>query len=124
MRLRGVFNHGYSILISNCIDAVHIRRHTIKMYRDDSFGARCDCSFKLGWAHRPTRAVDINKNRPRANIAYCPCGRDESHPDGYHFISRPDIETTECKMERTCTTVQTNAMIHATVCCEFLLKFR
>src|SRR6266566_1348677 len=124
MRLRGVFNHGYSILISNCVDAVQIRRHTIKVYRGNSFCARCDCGFKLGWAHRPTRTIDIYKNRGRADVADRPRGRDERHSDGYHFISRPDIETTECKVERTCTTVQTHAMIHATVCCEFLLKFR
>src|SRR6266566_9071065 len=51
MCLRGILNNGYSIFISNCVDAVHIRRHAIEVYRNYSLGARCDSSFKLGWAH-------------------------------------------------------------------------
>ena len=94
MCLRGVFNNGYSILISNRVDAVHVRRHAIEVYRDNSFGARCDCGFKLGRADGPTPRVDIYKNRLRAGVTDRPSSCYKSHRRRNHFISRPDIEAT------------------------------
>src|SRR5882762_7160363 len=108
--------------MSNRLDRIHVCRHAIDVDRDNCFCPWRDRSFKPRGAHRSTRRVDIYKNRFRADVANCPGSCYESQPNRNHFVSGPDVETAQGKMERARATVQAHTMIDPAVGCKFRLE--
>src|SRR5262249_8716197 len=122
MRLRGVFNYGQSVLLSNRSDAVHLCRHSIQMDGDNRFGTGRDGSFEPGGVHRAADRIDIHKDWRRADIADGPCGCDESHRHRDDFVFWTDIEATQRKMQRARAAVQAYTVSDSTVLREFCFE--
>src|SRR5882724_12719923 len=122
MGLRGVFNNRQAMSISNRLDAIYLCWHAKEMDWDNRFCSWRDRRLKLGGTHCSTRRVDIYKNWFRSDIANRPCSSYKGHRNRNHFISRPDIETAQGKVERARATVEAHAMTDSAVGCEFLLK--
>src|SRR5438094_4128192 len=103
---------------------MHFCRHPIEMDWNNCFCPTCNRSLKFRGAHCAARRIDIYKNRGCTDIVNGPSSCDKSHPNGNHFISRPDVETAQSEMERARATVQANAMIDSAVGCGFRLEIR
>jgi len=70
------------------------------MNRDNCFCSRCDRRLNVAGRDCSARRIDIYEDRFRANIANRPCSSYKGHPDRNHFITWPDVETAQRKMER------------------------
>ena len=111
------------MLNSDRVDPVHFRRHAIKMHWNYGFCPGSNGGFEFSRRHGPTCSIDINKNWRCTYITDRPSGRDETHSDGDYLIPWTNIKAAQCKMERACPAVQADAVVDATISCEFFLKF-
>src|SRR5438132_13643182 len=110
--------------ISDFLDPIHLCRHAIEMDGDNCFCSRRDRRLKLTRRHCSTQRIDIDKNRCRADIANCPGSSYERHRNCYYFVTGPDIETAQGKMERARAAVETYTVIGFAVGCKFRFEIR
>mmetsp|Transcript_115589 Transcript_115589/g.188375 ORF Transcript_115589/g.188375 Transcript_115589/m.188375 type:complete len:383 (+) Transcript_115589:527-1675(+) len=122
VRLRSILNHHKIVPFCNIKDCVHVTAMTIQMHRHDGFGLRCDRGLKLAAIkHVVLIMVDedwggtvVRDGKHRSNERVC------LHN---HLIARANVKELDCKVQCIGAGVEADAVLVATPCRKFVLKF-
>ena len=100
VRLRRVFDDRDAVAVGDREDGVHRRRLAVEMDRQDRLGARRDRRLESSRVEGAPPQVDVDEDRPRADVADRPGGGDEGHRHRDHLVAGTDVEGVEGEVER------------------------
>ena len=92
------------------------------MYRDNSFGARCDRFCKTRGVQSESAWIDIHQHRRRAAHLHGSNRRHRGVRDGDDLVPRTDVAGPQCKVQRVGAAIHAHAISGADVGGKFAFK--
>lgn len=122
VRLAGVLDDRYPVVVSNRFDRVHIGHLTVEMDGNNGLGSGCNLCFELRRIHRERHRLDIDEYRSCTCVADRRYGCDEGKWHGDDFIAVAHACREKRQMQGTRPGVDGYRMFDVAIVREFLLE--
>jgi hypothetical protein len=124
VRLAGVLDDRYPMMVGNRLDRVHIGHLTVEMDGNNGLGSGCNLCLELSRIHRERHRLDIDEYRSCTCVADRRHGRDEGEWHRDDFVAGADARREKRQMQGTRSGIDGYRMFDVAIGCELLLEMR